>query len=198
MQKKPLRRPRPHVARMRKITVINWVSRDGVMELREGSAAYDYSDEVVGRAMAERMAGGEGGGLPLGRRTYEMLHRAWTPRTGNPDTEVRNRRQKYVVSATLREPLRWVNSTRLAGDPAESVARLKGEPGGDLAILASGQRIHARSRHGLIDGHLLLIYPAVRGTGLRLFPGDSAGRPRLRDSATTPRGVVIATFETAR
>ncbi len=72
--------------------------------------------------------------------------------------------------------------------------------GGDpvAAILGSGRLIHTLFPHGLIDEHLLLVHPLVLGAGLRLFPEGAPATLRLRDSVATPKGVVLATHETAR
>jgi dihydrofolate reductase len=188
------------------------VTLDGVMQaparsdedtrggFTHGGWAVSNNDEVMSRVMGEGMArGGEqGGGLLLGRRTYEDFYAVWPNRTDNPFTEVLNNRQKYVASTTLQEPLPWSNSTLHKGDAAEAVARLKEQPGGDLAILSSGELIHALMRRSLIDEYLLMIHPLVLGSGHRLFPdGVAFARLRLIDTKTTTTGVIIATNRTA-
>ena len=154
--------------------------------------------------MAERMAQGmtrsraRGGGLLLGRRTYEDFYRVWPSRSDNPYTEVLNHTHKYVVSNTLAEPLPWQNSTLLTGDAAQAVARLKQQqPDQDLMIMGSGALIHSLLPHHLIDEFVLPIHPLVLGSGLRLFPEGTAVALRLTDSVTTTTGVVIATYQPA-
>jgi dihydrofolate reductase len=51
---------------------------------------------------------------------------------------------------------------------------------------------------GLIDEYLLMIAPLVLGTGRRMFPEGVHASLRLTDSATTSKGVMIATYEPAR
>src|SRR6185437_11486132 len=128
-----------------RVVVIENVTLDGVMQAparpdedpRDGFAhggwAIPYNDAVMERKMGERM--GRDGALLLGRRTYEDFFAVWPKRTDNPYTEVLDRTQKYVASTTLSEPLPWENSTLLAGDAADAVARMRDEPGGDLAVL---------------------------------------------------------------
>jgi dihydrofolate reductase len=112
---------------------------------------------------------------------------------------VLDKSQKYVASRTLREPLPWQNSTLVSGDAAETVARLKEQPGKDLTVLGSGDLLQTLVRHGLVDVYVLLIHPLVLGRGRRLF-GDDAPRTALRlvDSVTTTTGVVIATYQPDR
>jgi dihydrofolate reductase len=186
-----------------KITVVNHVTLDGVMQaparadedtrdgFEHGGWAIPGNDPVMGQAMAARMA--HGGAQLFGRRTYEDLFGTWAGRTDNPFTEVFERTTKYVASTTLREPLPWVNSTLLTGDVVDAVAALKHET--DLGILGSGELIQSLMRVGLIDEFLLLIHPRVLGTGRRLFPdGRAPAALTLTDSLITTTGVVIATY----
>src|ERR1700730_15692499 len=150
---------------MRKIVVFISLTLDGVMQ-------------APGRADEDRRGGFEHGGwatpyatmegteesmanttaLLLGRRTYEDFYTVWPNRTDNPFTEVLNNTQKYVTSTTLEEPLPWSNSTLLKGDAAETVARLKEEPGQDLVVLGSGELVQSLMRRNLIDEYILLIH----------------------------------------
>ena len=145
---------------MRRITVINHLTLDGVMQapgradedrrggFTHGGWAQQDNDAVMGKAMAEGMA--EGGSMLFGRRTYEDFYAFWPKQKDNPFTEVLNNVQKYVASRTLKEPLPWANSTLLAGDAVEAVAELKKQPGKDIGILGSGdlvQSLHATRPH---------------------------------------------------
>jgi dihydrofolate reductase len=197
---------------MGKLVVLNNVTLDGVMQAparpdedrRDGFGYGGWTRPYQDAVMAERMAQGmardraRGGGLLLGRRTYEDFYRVWPSRTDNPYTEVLNNTQKYLVSSTLAEPLPWQNSTLLAGDAAQAVARLKQQqPDRDLMILGSGALIRSLLPHQLIDEFVLMIHPLVLGSGQRLFPQGTAVALRLTDSVITTTGVVIATYQPA-
>jgi dihydrofolate reductase len=81
---------------------------------------------------------------------------------------------------------------------AESVARLRAEPGKDLVIPGSGNLIRSLMPHNLIDRYILQIAPLVLGSGQRLFADDGIqARPRLVDVRHTRAGVVIAAYEPA-
>src|SRR6516162_1353879 len=112
---------------MANVVVIDNVTLDGVMQapagpdedrrggFEHGGWAVPYQDAVMSGVMAEGMV--NDGSLLFGRRTYEQFFSVWPKRTdGNPFTEVLNRRQKYVASTTLSDPLPWRNSTLLGGD----------------------------------------------------------------------------------
>jgi dihydrofolate reductase len=191
---------------MGKLVVINNVTLDGVMQapgrpdedtrggFEHGGWGVPYTDEVMGRAMGERMA--RPGSLLLGRRTYEDLYGFWPKQRDNAFTEVLNRTRKYVASRTLSEPLPWSNSTLLEGDAVEAVATLKEQHGEDLGVLGSGELVRSLIRGRLIDEWVLLIHPLVLGSGRRLFPDGESAALRLVDSVTTTTGVLIATYQT--
>ena len=191
---------------MRKLVVNNNVTLDGVMQapgrpdedtrggFEHGGWALPYNDEVMGRVMGERMAGG--GSILLGRRTYEDFASFWPNQPEpNPFTAVLNNAQKYVASTTLDEPLPWINSTLLQGDAADAVARLKEEPGENIVVLGSGELVQSLMRRDLVDEWVLLIHPLILGSGRRLFTdGSPFAALRLVDSVTTTTGVVIASY----
>jgi dihydrofolate reductase len=191
---------------MGKISVINHLSLDGVMQapgradedscdgFEHGGWAQRNTDEVMGRVMGEGMA--QGGPLLFGRRTYEDFYGFWPKETDNPYTEVLDRAQKYVVSTTLSEPLPWNNSTLLSGYVADSVAELKRESEQDIGVLGSGELVRTLAQHGLVDRYVLMIHPLLLGSGRRLFADDGTyAKLRLSDSVVTTTGVVIATYE---
>jgi dihydrofolate reductase len=193
---------------MRKVTVTNNISLDGVMQapgrpdedtrggFQRGGWALPYNDPVMGRVMGEGMA--HTGALLLGRRTYEDFAGYWPHQKDNPFTGVLDNVQKYVASRTLTEPLPWQNSTLLHGDAAEAVATLKSGTGPDIAILGSGELIQSLRRRNLIDEYVLLIHPLLLGSGRRLFPdGGPSSELRLASSVITSTGVVIANYQAA-
>jgi dihydrofolate reductase len=190
---------------MRKIVAVISLTLDGVMQapgrpdedrrggFEHGGWALAYHDPVMMKAMGEGMA--QGADLLFGRRTYEDFFAVWPGRKGNPFTEVLDKSRKYVASRTLREPLPWQNSTLLSGDAAETVPRLKKQPGTDLTVLGCGDLMQTLMRHGLVDVYVLLVHPLVLGRGRRLF-NDDAPRSALRlvNSVPTTTGVIIATY----
>ena len=138
------------------------------------------------------------GGLLLGRRTYLDFFDVWPNRPDNPFTAALNKKQKYVASRTLHEPLPWENSTLLKGEAVEAVAKLKKERDGDLMAIGSGELVQSLMRNHLVDEYILLIHPLVLGSGRRLFTdGGEFATLRLVDTKTSTTGVVIATYQPA-
>jgi dihydrofolate reductase len=187
---------------MSRVSVVNHVTLDGVMQapgrpdedtrggFEHGGWAVPYFDEVLGRAMGERMT--SDGAMLLGRRTYEDFADFWPKQTDNPFTPLLNQRRKYVASTTLAEPLPWENSTLLTGDVGAAVAALDV----DLTVLGSGELIRTLMERDLVDEFVLTIHPLVLGTGRRLFgDGGPPATLELVDATPTTTGVVIATYQ---
>jgi dihydrofolate reductase len=190
---------------MSRVVVINHLTLDGVMQapgrreedtrggFEHGGWAAPNVDEAVNAAVGARRP--QSGGMLLGRRSYEDMLGYWNTQD-SPFKDMLNSAPKYVASTTLREPLRWPNSTLLSGDVAEAVARLRQQPGKDLNVMGSGELIQTLMRHGLIDEYLLLIHPLVLGAGRRLFAdGGPPASLRLVDSRVSDTGIQIATYE---
>ena len=193
---------------MRKITAIESITIDGVMqapggadedtrgEFGHGGWGRPYMDHVMGEAMGGGMAAG--GPLLFGRRTYEQFASFWPHLTDeNPFTPVLDAAQKYVASSTLTREgdLPWQNSTLLRGDVPAAVRALKEQDGKDIGILGSGRLVRSLLDHGLIDELVLLIHPLVLGQGTRLFADRGpAYRLELVSTVTTTTGVIIATM----
>lgn len=189
---------------MRRITVTNHVSLDGVMQapaspeedLRGhfpyGGWAVPDSDDVLASEMSAGM--GEGGAMLFGRRTYETMAAFWPHQTdGNPFTTFLDAADKFVVSRNPNLALPWQNSTLLAGNAADTVAELKQTDGDDLGILGSGDLVRSLAAAHLIDEYVLIMHPLVLGTGTHLF-GRTYQRLELTRSVTTPKGVIVAYY----
>jgi dihydrofolate reductase len=174
---------------MAKITVTNHLSLDGVMQTPE-EWAHPNTDDVMGRKLGEAMA--RRGSLLLGRRTYEQFYAYWPHQKDDPIADLLNRRQKYVASRSLEDPLPWENSTLVRGD----LAALKDSLDDNLSVLGSGDLLQTLMRDGLVDEYLLMIHPIVLGSGQRMFPDGTAPLGlRLVEAITTTTGVVMATYQ---
>lgn len=189
---------------MRKITVFNSLTLDGVMQapghpdedrrggFEHGGWAVPYADDVMLEFAAKGMQSEHA--LLFGRRTYEQFHSYWPHQTENPYTEVLDKTDKYVASKTLAEPLPWQNSILLRGEAAITVARLKDDPGPEILILGSGELVRSLMTRGLIDEFMLSIHPLVLGSGQRLFSEEHRLALQLVDTVSTTTGVIIATY----
>jgi dihydrofolate reductase len=191
---------------MAKITVINNLTLDGVMQapggpdedtrggFTHGGWTIPYQDSVIAKKMGEMMVNGKGS-LLLGRRTYEHFFSFWPKQKDNPYTEHLNKVKKYVASTTLKDPLPWQNSSVLKGDAADAVALLKNQSEQNFSVLGSGELIKSLSEKNLIDEYILLIFPVTLGTGRRLFPEGKSTRLRLVESLVSTTGVIVAKYQ---
>ena len=193
---------------MRKLVVDMFVTLDGVMqgpgdpdEDREGGFAHGgwvvpHFDEQLGAYMVSLVQ--RAGALLLGRKTYDEFAASWPNMPdGDPIAAVYNRIPKYVASRTPRT-FEWANSHQLGEDIASEVAKLKAQDGGEIRVAGSSELIQLLLRHDLIDEFQLIVFPAIVGSGKRLF-GDGA-IPRsltLKKFETTATGVVIQVYERA-
>jgi dihydrofolate reductase len=193
---------------MRMLRVIEFLSLDGVMQapgapeedteggFRHGGWQRPYFDDVLGATAAEGMAATDS--YLFGRKTYEQMAAYWpTAPEDDPYAQHLNRTPKYVASRTLQE-VGWQNSTLLKGDVAEEVAKLKQQPGGNIAVLGSGNLVQTLIEHDLVDEYFLAVFPIVLGSGKRLF--RDADQPRtlsLVDSKPTSTGGILLTYRPA-
>jgi dihydrofolate reductase len=190
---------------MRKLTVSEFVSLDGVMQapggadedteggFQHGGWQMGYFDDVAGERVGASMA--QTGAFLLGRRTYEIFASYWpTQSDDDPFAKILNGLPKYVASTTLGEPLAWQNSTLLQGDIAKGVAELKEGEGGNIVVLGSGGLVQTLYENDLVDEYALMIHPIVLGSGKKLFREVPRKPLKLADSVTTSTGVVMATY----
>jgi dihydrofolate reductase len=190
---------------MGRIVVFMNLTLDGVMQApgrREEDLRGGFRYGGWGASYVAMTEAGEStpnfGALLLGRQTYEQFYSYWPKQTNNPFTEALTKMSKYVASTTLKEPLAWSNSTLLKGDVAEAVAGLKSKLGKDvdIVVMGSGDLIQTLMQHNLVDRYVLLIHPLVLGSGRRLFTdGSPFAELHLISAKTTPKGVVVATYE---
>jgi dihydrofolate reductase len=191
-----------------RLVVINHVTLDGVMQgpgrpgedTRNGfshsGGAVHGNDEVMDRALGERM-GSPDGGLLLGRSSYDGMLASWSAQRG-PYKDALNAAPKYVVSTNPATRLEWPNSNLLRDVPA-AVVELKQSLTGDLVIMGSGQLIRSLLPDDLIDEYMLFIHPLVLGSGQRLFEHENHPvKLRLVESTATTTGVIIATYHPER
>ncbi|OPG05543.1 hypothetical protein B1R27_21030 [Streptomyces sp. GKU 895] len=182
---------------MRKLIAGAFITLDGVVqdpggfsEIERGGWALDYFDDISRRRATDALLASDT--FLLGRATFEILEKAWSRNTG-PYAEAMNALPKLVVTRTLRGPLPW-NATVLAGEAAETVAKLKQQPGGDIVMYGSFTLMRTLLEQNLIDELNLGVHPLVVGEGRRLF--DSASPRSLRFVSATPSatGVVTLTY----
>jgi dihydrofolate reductase len=189
---------------MGKLVVTEFITLDGVIEDPGGSENFDRGGWAFkfGRGqegdkfkLEETL---EAEAQLLGRVTYEGFAAAWPKRTDEVGfAEKMNAMPKYVVSSTLQD-LAWNNSTRIDGDVADEVAKLK-QVAGDILVHGSATLVQALVENDLVDQLHLMVFPTVLGAGKRLFDDTSSAKAfQLVESRPVgDDGVVILRYEPA-
>jgi dihydrofolate reductase len=157
---------------MRKLIYSMTVSLDGFIADPNGEIDWSAPDEELHRFHNQRVR--EIGAHLLGRRLYEvMLY--WETAEENPaasDYELEFARiwkaiPRIVFSKTLEKV--EGNARLVRDDVAGEVARLKQEPGKDLAVGGAGLASTLIDL-GLVDEYQLFVSPVVLGGGTPFFP----------------------------
>jgi dihydrofolate reductase len=171
---------------------------DGFIAGPDGEIDWSPPDEELHRFHNQHMR--ETGVELLGRRLYEtMLY--WETADENPsptDYELEFARlwkdtPRIVFSNTLEKV---EGNARLATDGvAEEVARLKEEPGQDLAVGGAGLASTCIEL-GLVDEYLLFVNPVVLGGGTPYFPAlDERINLELIETRTFASRVVYVRYQ---
>ncbi len=158
---------------MRELIVSEFVTLDGVMEAPGGEPGhphsgwvFDHAGDEQNRYKLEETLAAET--LLIGRITYESFAGAW-PQRGGEFADKMNAMPKLVASSTLRDP-EWANTTVIARDVPEAVARETQRDGGPILVAGSRTLVHALMAHDLVDELRLMVFPVILGSGRRLFP----------------------------
>jgi dihydrofolate reductase len=179
---------------MRRIVVEAEVSLDGVM----GGDGPDFWQQIfqfhsadVAEYLDDLLLMPDA--LLMGRTTYEGFAQVWPTRKGAMADRI-NGMPKYVASRTLKEPLRW-NATRIEGDVAEEISKLKHESGTSLLQYGVGELTNTMLEHGLVDELRILVFPFSFGVGPRIFERMGANTLKLLDTKTFSSGVVALHYQ---
>lgn len=182
---------------MRNLVMWNLMSLDGCFE---GAApwaldwhTYVWGDELE-RLSIDQLRSSDL--LLFGRATYEGMAAHWTSAKGEV-ADLMNGIRKRVYSRTLTRA-DWRNTSLVARDAAEDVARLKQQPGGTILIFGSARLGAGLTRHRLIDEYRLVLVPVVLGRGTPLFPPDGTeSRMELLQATPLESGGVVLRYRPA-
>jgi dihydrofolate reductase len=194
---------------MRKITVHEFISLDGVIQAPggvdedtdggfvHGGWTMPYWHDDIGKHFFEAIT--QTDTLLLGRKTWQTHGGAFDLMpVGDPFGDVMNGIHKVVVSTTLQSAAAWRNSTLIRSNVVEEVRKLKEQPGKNILIDGSSVLIHTLVENDLVDEYNLHVYPLVLGGGKRLFPAGKRINLELVESKVLPTGVVFQRYQPAK
>lgn len=182
------------------VIVIEFITLDGIVSDPDGSRgtpaggwAFRHGPQTVAGDKFRLGSTLDEGVLLLGRATWQLFSRIW-PGRDDPFSARMNAVPKLVATRTLADTSAWANSQVIAGD---LTAAVKGEPR-DVIITGSLSVVHALMAEDLIDEYRLLTFPAILGTGERLFPAGSPPVYLECLSAESAGAAVLTRYRRAR
>lgn len=184
---------------VRKLTIINHMSLDGVIQ-NSPEDGFPYPDWGARYRSPEGRdfmleAYGTRYDVLVGRRTYDLWSRYWPSAPADDLFGERLRTAtKYVVTHRP-ESLTWGPVEPVGPDLVEGVRRVKDSDGPDLVCSGSSTLTSTLIQHGLVDELVLPINPVLLGTGKRLFADGTPGRAfELTGTTSFASGIVVCTY----
>ena len=187
---------------MGRIVVTEFMTLDGVMEApgfeehRDGKNAWaiQATTEDQQRYKVDELFAA--GAILLGRLTYQIWEAFWPDAPNDAGLADRiNGLEKYVVSATLRDPT-WKNTTVIRSDLAGEVSRLRERTDGDVLVFGSAELVDSLLELDLVDELRIMLFPIALGSGKRLFREErDISHFGLVDTRVFDSGVVLLTYE---
>lgn len=168
---------------MRTITAGMFITLDGVIEAPEKWNP-PYYDEELNQTVLPQLASADT--HLYGRRSYELFRAVFTGGAAPPHAAMMTSTPKVVISTTLTDP-GWGPTTVISSDVTAELAKLRQQPGGTIAVAASGTLVRFLLAEGLLDELRLLVHPVVVGAGRHLFEGGG-GRVPLNLAEARPHG----------
>ena len=181
------------------VIVIEFITLDGIVTDPDGSGgtpaggwAFRHGPETVAGDKFRLGSTLDDGVMLLGRATWQLFSRIW-PGRDDPFSARMNAVPKLVATRTLSDTSAWANSRVIGGDPIGAVRREQR----DVIITGSLSIVHMLMAEDLIDDYRLLTFPAILGSGERLFP--AGGPPAYLEclSAEQVGPVVLARYRRA-
>jgi dihydrofolate reductase len=189
---------------MRKIIALIHLSLDGFASGPNDELdwiAYDSELEAYAHSMQE-----ETDAVIWGRKTYEGMASFWLTVPGNPESSQGEREHaqflqdstKIVVSRTL-DKIEWNNSPNtvlIKDNIAETINKIKNQPGKHIWFLGSVNLAQTFMELGLIDEYRLNINPVILSEGNAFFANLSHKIPlKLVESQTLKSGVLTLRYQ---
>jgi len=143
----------------------------------------------------------------LGRKNSEGFSGFWPSVADDETADPRDRafsrwlnEVDKVVFSTIQTESAWENATLTSRSPAEVVADLRAQEGGDIVVLSSSSVIRQLLEADAIDRLSITLCPETVGGGARLFDDDvhASGSWRLTDHTITETGALCLLYDRVR
>ena len=193
-------RQRATVGAMRKLIVQQWVTVDNIAAEENGGLSFvsgEAFSETTNKAFKASLMGfiDSVDTMILGANTYNQNKDLWPSANEQGEYgEKLNNLTKFVASSTLADaPWGDFPAATLTRDPAATIRELKGESGKDIWLWGSLRLMHSLMDAGVVDEVRMLVCPASRGKGKRIF--EDWQDLRLLEATPFENGVVLLRYE---
>jgi dihydrofolate reductase len=155
---------------MRRLFLFNLISLDGFFEGPNKELDWHNVDAEFNEFAVQQLDSIDL--ILFGRITYEMMVSYWPTDSAIKDDPAvggrMNSIQKIVFSKTLPKA-DWNNTTLIKNNGSQEVAKLKNQPGKDIAIFGSFGLALTLLPDKLIDEFRIMVNPVVLGKGKHMF-----------------------------
>jgi dihydrofolate reductase len=185
---------------MRKLIVQQWVTVDNIAAEEDGGLSYvavepfsDKSDPAFKAAVMGFIDSVDT--MILGANTYAQTKDYWPNASEQGEYgEKLNNLAKFVASSKLDDaPWGDFPAATVTRDPASTVRELKEQSGKDIWLWGSLSLMRSLLAAGVVDEVRMLVCPASRGRGTRLF--EDRQDLNLIEAAPFDNGILLLRYE---
>jgi dihydrofolate reductase len=188
---------------MRKLVVQQWVTVDNIAAEEDGGLSFVSGEpfsETTEPAFKAKVMGfvDSVDTLMLGANTYAQTKDYWPSAVDQGEYgEKLNNLTKFVASSTLDDaPWGDFPAATVTRDPAATIRQLKERDGKDIWLWGSLTLMRSLLDAGVVDEITLLVCPASRGNGTRVF--ERAHDLRLIEATAFGNGVAVLRYGIGR
>ncbi len=185
---------------MRKLIVQQWVTVDNIAAEEDGGLSFvsgePFAEDDISAYKTTMMEFIDSvDTMILGANTYAQSKDYWPYAEDQGEYGKKlNSHTKYVASSKLDEaPWGDFPAATVTRDPATTIRELKKQSGKDIWLWGSLRLMHSLLDDGLVDEVRLLVCPASRGKGTRVF--QDTQDLKVVEATAFDNGVVILRYE---
>jgi dihydrofolate reductase len=186
---------------MRKLIVQQWVTVDNIAAEEDGGLSFvsgePFDDAVTDDPFQNSMKGflDSVDTMILGANTYAMSKDYWPYAEDQGEYGRKlNNLAKFVASSKLDDaPWGDFSAATVTRDPAATIRELKEQSGKDIWLWGSLTLMRSMLDAGLVDDVRMLVCPASRGKGTRIF--EDRQDLKLVEATGFDNGVAILRYE---
>jgi dihydrofolate reductase len=186
---------------MRKLVVQQWVTVDNIAAEEDGGLSFvsvePFDDEITDNPYQNSMMGfiDSVDTMILGANTYNQTKGYWPYAEDQGEYGRKLNSLTKVVASSKLDDAPWGEfpAATVTRDPAATIRELKEHSGKDIWLWGSLTLMHSLLDAGLVDEVRMLVSPATRGKGTRLF--EDSQDLKLIEATGFDNGVAILRYE---